>query len=76
MKHKKQYNYNKLKGKIVEIFGNIKNFSKSVGISTTTLYKKFSNNGYFNQTQIELISNILNIKQEDIGEYFFTQKVK
>ena len=71
-----QYNYNKLKGRIVEKFSNIKNLSKSIPISATTLYKKLSGKEYFNQWQIEMIRKVLEISETEINEYFFVHKVK
>ena len=69
-------NIARLKGKIVEKFGNIKNLSKSISLSATTLYKKLSGKEYFNQKQIEMIRKALEISETEINEYFFVQKVK
>lgn len=71
-----QYNYSKLKGRIVEKFGNIKNLSKSISLSATTLYKKLSGKEYFNQWQIEMIRKALEISETEVNEYFFVYKVK
>lgn len=76
MENNIQYNYNKLKGRIVEKFGNIKNLSNSILLSNTTLYKKLSGKEYFNQRQIEMIRKALEINETEINEYFFVQKVK
>lgn len=71
-----QYNYSKLKGRIVEKFGNNKNLSKSISLSATTLYKKLSGKEYFNQWQIEMIRKALEISKTEVNEYFFVYKVK
>lgn len=76
MEDKKQYDYRKLKGKIVEKFDNIKKLSKIINLSSTTIYKKLSGKEYFNQYQIDKIRKALEISDTEINEYFFTYKVK
>ena len=76
MNEKIQYDYCKLRGKIVEKFGSIKKLSKNINISNTTLYKKLSGKEYFNQKQIEIIRYALGINETEINEYFFVHKVK
>ena len=69
------FDYSKLKGKIVEVLGNRVNYAKALGLSETSIYKKFNNDVYFTQGEIVASVEILHIALEDISTYFFTQKV-
>lgn len=69
------FDYSKLRGRIVEVFGNQKNFSKAYGISENTMSLKMSNNVRFTSDDIIRISEMLNIPKEEIGSYFFTKEV-
>lgn len=68
------FNYNKLKGKITECFSSQKNFAKSLGISERSLSLKLNNKLFFSQDEIEKACSLLGIN--DVGTYFFTQKVQ
>ena len=70
------FNYDKLKGKIVERFGTQGNFAKALGVSERTLSLKLNNKIFFSQDEISKISNLLDIELEEIQDYFFKQKVK
>ena len=69
------FDYSKLRGRIVEVFGNQKKFSEAYGISENTMSLKMSNNVRFTSDDIIRISEMLNIPKEEIGSYFFTKKV-
>ena len=70
-----EYDYSKLRGRIVELYGDIRTFSKSLGNSETSTYNHLNNKTKFNQRSIEKWCNLLNIPFEDAGAYFFTKKV-
>lgn len=73
----RNYDYSKLRGRIVEKLGYIKNYALKLNISETALYNKLSNKVPFTQDEI-LISmqeDILDIKPDEICNYFFNQKV-
>ena len=65
------FNYNKLRGRIVEICGTQSEFAKQVGQSEQIITAKLAGRSSFTQENILAWSKILNIDQEDIGVYFF-----
>ena len=67
--------YNKLRGRIIEICGSQAEFSKRVGQSEQSITAKLSGRSSFTQENIITWSEVLNIDQNDIGSYFFTQKL-
>ena len=73
---KKIFNYDKLKGKIREIFKTQTAYASWLGISEASLYEKFNSNSYFNQEQIAKTIEYFGLTDDDIYEYFFTEKVE
>lgn len=70
-----EFNYNKLKGKIKEVYGTQQEFAKALGISSTTLNTRLKNETFFNQSEIEKTRDLLNLKSEqDIIDIFFTAR--
>lgn len=70
------FNYNKLRGRIIEKFGSQSSFSKAVGTSERTLSLKLNNKIFFSQDEIIKYSKTLNIGINEIQAYFFTPKVQ
>lgn len=66
------YKYNKLKGRIVELYGTQGNFAKKIGISENSISKKLTCKTEFSQKDIIQWSMLLNLKRDEYGEYFFT----
>ncbi len=66
------YSYNKLKGKIVELYGTQGNLAKKIGISKNSMSKKLTGKTEFSQSDIEQWAGLLNIERKDYGEFFFT----
>jgi len=71
-----KFNYNKLKGKIIEHFGSFSAFAEETNISRTTLSKKLNNKSEFSQQEISLMASKLSISDKDIQKYFFIKEVK
>lgn len=69
------FNHSKLKGKIVEKYGNQTAFAKAFGISENSFSRKMNNKTRFTSDDISKIVEMLDIPIEEIGLYFFTQKV-
>lgn len=69
------YDYSKLKGKIIEKCGSQTKFKELMGISHTSINKKLNNKVQFTQEDIEKAIDILELKKEDIPQYFFKLKV-
>lgn len=65
--------YNKLRGKIVEMFGSQKEFSKQINLSEQSVTAKLNGRSDFSQEDIIRWSNALEIKLDEIGAYFFSQ---
>lgn len=71
-----EINYDKLKGKIKEFLGTQSKLAELINVDETTISNKLNNNTYFTQKEIIKICVILNIRFEEIPEYFFKQKVR
>ena len=70
------FNYDKLRGKIIEKFGTQGRFAKAIGVSERTLSLKLNNKIFFSQDEIAKISDVLEITFDKIQEYFFVEKVQ
>ena len=71
-----EYDYSKLKGRIVEIFGTFSAFAFAMGFSERTLSLKINNRVPFKQPEIQKAIVVLNLKEKDILPYYFTPKVQ
>ena len=69
------YNYDKLKGKIVEKCGSQKNFAKIMGLSERSITLKLNNRIHFTQDEISKAAEILGLANEEIQYFFFDLKV-
>lgn len=74
---RREYDYSKLRGRIIEKLGNCKNYATILGISDTALYNKLNNKVPFNQDEIlkSISKDVLDIDSSEVCNYFFTQKV-
>lgn len=70
------FNYDKLSGKIVEVFGTRYKFAKAMDWSERTLSLKMSGERPWKQSDIFKAIYLLKLKEEDIPAYFFTPKVQ
>ena len=64
--------YNKLRGRIVEIYGTNTAFADKLGIAPQALSRKLTGNVGFSQTEVLKWCDLLQIEQDEIGVYFFT----
>lgn len=69
------FDHNKLKGKIREVYGTQVEFAKTIGISSASLNKKLNNKVEFTQKEISQAVISLELDNNEIPVYFFTQKV-
>ncbi len=67
--------FRKLRGRIIEKYDTLENFAKSYGISLVSLSKKMNNKSQFTRKDILKMSEMLDIRKEEIGDYFFTTRV-
>ena len=74
---KRNYDYSKLRGRIVEKLGSIKKYAELLKLSDTSISNKLSNKTPFNQDEIlrSIESDVLDIDVTEIPIYFFMQKV-
>lgn len=71
-----QFMYNKLKGKIVEVYGTLGNFSKTMGWSEHTNSLKINGKIEWKQREILKACSLLDIPIDEISDYFFKVKVQ
>lgn len=70
------FNYSKLKGRIIEIFGSQGSFAKAMEWSERTLSLKLNGKVAWRQTEILKAIKLLKLSESDIQEYFFTVEVQ
>ena len=68
------FKYNKLRGRIVEIYGSQAEFAKKIKLSEQSITAKLSGNSKFTQDNIVQWCDALDIDQNDIGNYFFARE--
>ena len=69
------FNYSKLLGKMKEKGITQCELAKAINTTTPTLNMKLNNNSRFRQDEIFNICNTLDIPCDELGEYFFKEKV-
>ena len=65
------FNYSKLTGKIVEVFGTQLRFSEAMGLSERTISLKLNSKVEWKQSEINKACSLLGIDISDIPAYFF-----
>ncbi len=70
------FNYNKLRGRIIEKYGSQIKFAKAMKWSERTLSRKMNGKISWKQTDICIAIKLLELSENDIQEYFFTKKVQ
>jgi len=65
------FNYSKLKGKIVEKFGSQGKFAEALGVEQNTVSRKLNGISGFSRDDMLIWSALLGIDRDDIGSYFF-----
>ena len=71
-----KFNYAKLLGRIKEYGFIHQTLAKKIGIAPSTFSAKLNNKYEFTLTEINAICKELDISNDDIGLYFFDQKVQ
>ena len=69
-----EFDFSKLKGRIKEKLNTQENFAKELNISVPSLIKKLNNKSQFTQTEINRARTILDICNEELDIYFFSEK--
>ena len=70
------FNYDKLRGRIREIYGTEARFARALGIGRVSLSKRLNNTVDFTRTEIFVACELLGIAPGDIATYFFTREVQ
>jgi len=68
--------YDKLRGKIREIFGTQDKFAAALGMSPGTLSLKLNNVSEFTQQEMVNAIHLLHEPPESVNQYFFTTEVR
>lgn len=66
-----QFRYAKLRGRIVEKYGSISEFSKHLELSLTQISKKLNGGSGFSQADIVKWCELLDVELSEVGHYFF-----
>ena len=76
--HKIEFDFSRLVGRIVERFGSRRAFCNAAGISETVLSGRLNNQSSFRDYEIFRFCEpeLLDIKDDEVVAYFFTQKVR
>lgn len=70
------FDYSKLSGKIVEKYGTQMNFAEAIGLSERSVSLKLNSKIGWKQSEISRICKLLDIRVEEIPDYFFADKVQ
>lgn len=65
------YDYSKLRGRIIEIYGTLSNFGKVAHTRVSRVSELLNNKANFQQEEISRWAMLLDIRPEQIGDYFF-----
>ena len=73
-KKKMKYDYSKLIGRIIELFGTRKAFCEAFGMAPSALSERLLNKKGFTQPEMKRMASpeFLDISLTEYGEYFFT----
>lgn len=70
------YNFDKLKGKIKEIYNTQNDFAKAMNIAPNTLSAKLNNQFYFSSEEISKAVDLLHINPTEAWDIFFNKQVE
>lgn len=65
------FDFSKLLGRIKEYGYTQESLAKSIGKDKSTLSSKLNNKGEFKSGEIDAICKVLDISNDEIGDYFF-----
>lgn len=71
-----KYDYSKLTGKIIEVYGSRRKFAQHIGWPEATVCYKLRSSSMFTQDQIMKMILALGLKVADIPDYFFVVKAQ
>ena len=65
------FNYAKLKGRIVEKYGTQGRFAEELGVAQNTVSRKLNGENSFTRNDMLIWAELLEIDRSKIGSYFF-----
>ena len=68
-----EFNYDKLLGRIIEVYGNQSNFAKDMKLSERSISFKLNNIRRWKDTEIKLAMKLLKIPKNKVHLYFFSE---
>ncbi len=68
------FNYNKLKGRIIEKYGTMGAFAEELGISKQILSQRMTNRTRLSQEEIVKWAKMLGIQQDEYGLFFLDER--
>ena len=71
-----KYDYSKLRGRIIEKFGTCSAFADALHTSNVQISAKLNGKTDITKDDIESWSELLRIRPEDYGTFYFTKKVE
>ena len=71
-----EYNYAKLLGRMKEKGMTQEDIAKEMNRNTATFSRKINHLSYFTQSEISSMCDILQIPDAEIGDYFFTRRLR
>ena len=71
----RNFDYSKLRGRIVEKFGNMNAFANEVGISQIALSRKLNNKTSITREDMINWSKVLDISIDEYGAFYFAEKL-
>lgn len=71
-----EFDYSKLKGRIIEKYNSQSNFVKELKVSEQVFSKRINNQVQFDSSEIKKMVELLEISDDEISEYFFREKVE
>ena len=71
-----KFSYTDLKGRIDDMYGSQRNFSKVVNLSETSVSSKLNSKSAFTDREIVYWCRLLKIELHEVNRYFFTIQVK
>lgn len=70
------FSFDKLLGRTIEKYGTRKAFAAAMSMGESALCERLSGKIPFKTAEIWQAAKLLDIRPEEIGEYFFTPKVR
>lgn len=73
LKKRYKFNYNRLRGRIKEIYHTQEKFADALGVGRVSLSQRLSNKLEFTQDEILRACQLLNIDWDEMEEFFFSE---